>query len=42
MGNFLFDALQDDLAARLSNIVQGNSFKSIFEPVSQPVLEQVL
>lgn len=42
MGNFLFDALQDDLAARLSNIVQANSFKPIFEPVSQPVLEQVL
>jgi 2-methylisocitrate lyase-like PEP mutase family enzyme len=30
MGNFLFDTMQDDLAARLNNIVQSNSFKLIF------------
>jgi len=30
MGNFLFDAMQDDLATRLNNIVQSNSFKPIF------------
>jgi len=30
MGNFLFDVMQDDLAKRLNNIVQNNSFKSIF------------
>jgi 2-methylisocitrate lyase-like PEP mutase family enzyme len=31
MGNFLFDAVQDDLVARLEKIQQSNSFKSIFE-----------
>ena len=30
MGNFLFDAMQDDLATRLNSIVQSNSFKPIF------------
>ena len=30
MGNFLFDVLQDDFATRLSNIVQTNSFQSVF------------
>lgn len=33
MGNFLFDAVQDDLVARLEKIQQSNSFKSIFETV---------
>ncbi|WP_231732975.1 MULTISPECIES: isocitrate lyase/phosphoenolpyruvate mutase family protein [Colwellia] len=33
MGNFLFDALQEDLATRLSNIVQNNSFQPVFQPV---------
>ena len=30
MGNFIFEALQGDLAARLGNIQQANSFKPVF------------
>ncbi|WP_057830783.1 isocitrate lyase/PEP mutase family protein [Colwellia sp. TT2012] len=42
MGNFLFDALQDDLATRLSNIVQSNSFKAVFKAVFKPVFQPVI
>lgn len=30
MGNFIFDALQNDMTIRLSNIVKTNSFKPVF------------
>ena len=34
MGNFIFDALQDDLTTRLSNIVQANSFEPVFKAIA--------